>query len=90
MTLAHALWFLAGLFIGTNLGVLLMCLLQINREPPTPEETRDSSSPPKAEEARLPAQRLLLGRVPPAADVQTRHGALGVRAVPIRGTDARE
>ena len=28
-----------GLFVGANLGVGLMCLLQINREPSAPEET---------------------------------------------------
>ena len=39
MTLAYALWLTVGLFVGSNLGVMLMCLLQINREPPTPEET---------------------------------------------------
>lgn len=30
MTLAYALWLTVGLFVGTNLGVMLMCLLQIS------------------------------------------------------------
>ena len=33
MWLAIGLAFIVGLFIGTNLGVVIMCVLQVNRGP---------------------------------------------------------